>query len=68
MIHWLAHLFGRDSRRDERQAQAAENSVDRLEEQAVIQEERLNAATKRVSKAVEQVRRVEELARKRHVR
>jgi hypothetical protein len=66
MMDWIARLLGRKSSSGERQAQASENSVERLEDVAIDQQKRLDSATKRVSKAVEQVRHVEDLARRRN--
>ena len=65
MMHWLTHLFGQTASRKERTAKKAENHVDRLEDQGIEQQQRLDAATKRVNKAVEQVRRVEQIAKDR---
>jgi hypothetical protein len=64
MMHWLRHLFGRTANRKERSAQAAENNVERMEDQAIVQQERLAAASRRVSGALAQVKRVEDLARR----
>lgn len=61
---WLLRLFGRTSSNGEKKAQAAENNVDRLEDRAADQGKRLDAATRRVARAVEQVRRVEQIAKK----
>lgn len=65
MIDWLVRLFGGPRARKEKNAVKAEARVDRLEDQAVKQEERLSDATNRVSRAIRQVERVEKLAKER---
>jgi len=64
MMHWLRHMLGRNAKRKEKAAQVAETNVVSMEKEAVVQEERLKAATKRVSNAIAQVRRVEDLAKR----